>query len=160
MPRAGLRFPVSGAHLSTPPCLQACAAAYNSLLKLIHSQPHRLPVSHCASMPWWLGVCRPCALLTQASPSGAAASLQLHVQAVKSGGKFLETFFKTLPFWAAVWDEHGPAFQGLVRGARGGGTLASRRELQCARHALRPAVPLCLPFTPLPLNRPRPQHPR
>ena len=42
--------------------------------------------------------------------------LQIHVQAVKFGGKFLETFFKSLPFWAAVYAEQGELFQAMVGG--------------------------------------------
>lgn len=42
--------------------------------------------------------------------------LQVHVQAVVSGGKFLQTFFKALPFWARVYQSHPSNFHEMVRG--------------------------------------------
>lgn len=46
---------------------------------------------------------------------------QIHVQAVKSGGKFLLTFFKTLPFWSQLFPERQEAFQEMVSWQQQGG---------------------------------------
>ncbi|PRW44427.1 Fanconi anemia group D2-like protein [Chlorella sorokiniana] len=46
--------------------------------------------------------------------------VQIHVQAVKSGGKFLETLFKALPFWTAVYRSKQNEFLAMVRDVQKG----------------------------------------
>ena len=46
---------------------------------------------------------------------------QIHVQAVKSGGKFVDSFFRVLSFWGKVYRRRQQAFVDLVRAVGGGG---------------------------------------
>ncbi|KAL4858754.1 Fanconi anemia group D2 protein [Chlorella vulgaris] len=61
--------------------MQACAAAFAALLKVVKEQPDRAAI---------------------------------HVQAVKSGGEFLDTFEKTRGFWAKLVGRQQEAFKSLA----------------------------------------------
>ncbi|KAL4428110.1 hypothetical protein ABPG75_002199 [Micractinium tetrahymenae] len=53
---------------------------------------------------------------------GQPYRVPLHVQAIKSGGKFLESFLRALPFWARLFKQaqHQAAFQAMVRDVQKG----------------------------------------
>ena len=97
--------------LPDPPTrAQACAAAFAALLTVVKKQQLRMPVragvgqgrdgpGTITTRPTWPGAWHapfapswPCGPLVPSPPIPPAA--QIHVQAVKSGGKFVETFFK------------------------------------------------------------------
>lgn len=124
--KAGRSVPVC-ARLS-PPCPHSPRRPPSALLSLRLALP---PLQECASAF--------SALLTVVKCQPARTPV--HVQALKSGGGFLETFFKALPFWAAAYRQHGQAaaFQSMVRRAVGG-RAALRHRRSAAGGALHAAA--------------------
>ena len=75
--------------------------------------------AHAKLRGWWCTYKRAACAATRIYQLPAlpiCLGLQIHVQAVRFGGKFLETFFKSLPFWVAVYAEQQALFQGMVGG--------------------------------------------
>jgi hypothetical protein len=102
--------------------LETCARTFWLLSAVVKERPRSAAVSRRPC-----GCCQSAAgTLTHAHTSTPShPHLQLHVQFVKGGASFLDTFSRSVPLWGAALALHREEFTGMVRrqGVLGSGDL-------------------------------------